>query len=86
MYILLHGTKLKYFYTVIILPFVGLDVWGLLHSINKHDIIRQTIIVLENYLDMAQKNGTHQVTLVVDMEGFSLRQYAWKPGTNYITI
>lgn len=86
MYILLHDIKLQYFDTVIILPFVGLDVWGLLHTISKHDIIRQTIIVLENYLDMAQTNGTHQVILVVDMEGFNLRQYAWKPGTNYITI
>lgn len=69
---------------IIILPFVGLDVWGLLHTISKHDIIRQTIIVLENYLDMAQTNGTHQVILVVDMEGFNLRQYAWKPAVELV--
>lgn len=32
---------------VIVIPFHGIDIWGLLHSASKHDIIKNTIRVLE---------------------------------------
>lgn len=50
-----------------------------MHSVSKQDIIRQTIKVLEKYLGLATSTGANQVTVVIDMEGFNLRQYAWRP-------
>lgn len=32
---------------IIIIPFAGVDIWGLLHSAPKHDIVKNTIKVLE---------------------------------------
>lgn len=37
---------------VIIIPFNGIDIWGLLHSASKHDIIKNTIRVLESNLTL----------------------------------
>jgi hypothetical protein len=33
---------------VIIIPFAGVDIWGLLHSASKNDIIKNTIRILES--------------------------------------
>lgn len=33
---------------LIIIPFSGIDIWGLLHSASKHDIIKYTIMTLES--------------------------------------
>lgn len=35
---------------IIFIPFAGIDIWGLLHSASKHDIIKNTIKVLEGLL------------------------------------
>lgn len=35
---------------VIFIPFAGIDIWGLLHSATKRDIIRNTIKILESEL------------------------------------
>ncbi|XP_049867086.1 SEC14-like protein 2 [Pectinophora gossypiella] len=75
---------------VIIVPFVGLDAWGLLHSITKSDVIRMVIRHLENYLEIARKQAaTHgpqalKVTVIFDLEGFIMRQYAWKPAAEMV--
>ncbi|KOB74636.1 CRAL/TRIO domain-containing protein, partial [Operophtera brumata] len=50
---------------VIFVPFVGLDAWGLLHSISRTDVIRM-------------------LTVVFDLEGFNIRQYAWKPAAEMV--
>nr|XP_023024344.1 SEC14-like protein 4 [Leptinotarsa decemlineata] len=64
---------------VICVPFVGFDVVGLLHSATRQDLIKMTISILEKNLDMAAKTGENQVVVIFDMEGFNLRQYAWRP-------
>ncbi|XP_034840328.1 SEC14-like protein 2 [Maniola hyperantus] len=75
---------------VLIVPFVGLDVWGLLHSVTRTDIIRMVLIHLENYLALGRKQAqTHgidalKVTVIFDMEGFVMRQYAWKPAAELV--
>ncbi|XP_023934938.2 SEC14-like protein 2 [Bicyclus anynana] len=75
---------------LIIVPFVGLDVWGLLHSVTRTDIIRLVLVHLENYLTLARKQAqTHgptalKVTVLFDLEGFSMRQYAWKPAAEMV--
>lgn len=33
---------------VIVVPFSGIDIWGLLHSTSKHDIIKNTVRTLES--------------------------------------
>ncbi|KAI5641758.1 CRAL/TRIO domain-containing protein [Phthorimaea operculella] len=75
---------------VIIVPFVGLDAWGLLHSISKTDVIKMVLRHLENYLETAKKQAaTHgpaalKVTVIFDLEGFIMRQYAWKPAAEMV--
>ncbi|XP_046964903.1 SEC14-like protein 2 [Vanessa cardui] len=75
---------------IIIVPFVGLDIWGLLHSVTRTDIVRMVLRHLENYLAIARKQAmTHgsnalKVTVIFDLEGFSMRQYAWKPAAELV--
>lgn len=70
---------------VIVVPFGCLDMWGMMHSINKSDFIKKTIKTLEMYLDIAIEQGrkhgieASQVIGVMDMENFNIRQYAWRP-------
>lgn len=66
--------------SVVVVPFAGFDVWGLLHSASRQDLVRAAIQILENNLDLSDKTGARQLVVVFDMEGFNLRQYAWRPG------
>ncbi|XP_059057009.1 SEC14-like protein 2 [Achroia grisella] len=75
---------------IIIVPLIGLDVWGMLHSLTKSDIIRMILKHLEHYLAMSQKQSlTHgssalQLTVIFDLEDFSMKQYAWKPAAEMV--
>ncbi|XP_053625554.1 SEC14-like protein 2 [Plodia interpunctella] len=75
---------------IIIVPFVGLDVWGMLHSLSRMDVIRMVIKTLEEYLASARKQALEhgpaalKVTVIFDLEGFNLRQYAWKPAAEMV--
>nr|CAD7603047.1 unnamed protein product [Timema genevievae] len=77
---------------VVVIPFAGLDMWGMLHSLNKADFIRMTIKMIETYQEIAweqskkrgQAAGT--VSAIIDMENFNLRQYAWRPGDKSIAF
>ncbi|KAJ8918626.1 hypothetical protein NQ315_013132 [Exocentrus adspersus] len=69
---------------VIVVPFVGFDVVGLIHSACRQDLIRMTIKVLEENMDLAAKSGENQVVVIFDMEGFNLRQYAWRPAAELV--
>ncbi|CAH2232350.1 jg19153 [Pararge aegeria aegeria] len=76
--------------SLLVIPFVGLDVWGLLHAVTRTDIIRMVLLHLENYLSLASKQAqTHganalKVTVLFDLEGFNMRQYAWKPAAELV--
>ncbi|XP_019881886.1 SEC14-like protein 2 [Aethina tumida] len=69
---------------VIVVPFAGLDIVGLLHSVARQDLIRTTIKILEENLQIAQETGARQVVVVFDMDGFNLRQYAWRPAAEVV--
>lgn len=75
---------------VIIVPFTGLDVWGLLHSVSKTDVIRNILKHLENYLVIAKKQSLEhgpnasKVVVIFDLDGFTIRQYAWKPAAELV--
>lgn len=65
---------------MIVVPFGGLDMIGLLNSVTKQDMIKCTIKILETNLELAWKTGSRQVVVIFDMDGFSLRQYTSRPG------
>lgn len=70
---------------IIVVPFAGLDIWGLLHTVSRADFIRATIQTLENYMKIGfEQSKIHgpaarQFVVVFDMEGFSIKQYTWRP-------
>ncbi|KAL0271940.1 UNVERIFIED_CONTAM: hypothetical protein PYX00_005086 [Menopon gallinae] len=70
---------------VIVVPFAGLDICGMIHSAKRSDFVRQTIKTLETMLKMAreqsEKHGlpASQVVGIIDMEGFNIKHYAWRP-------
>lgn len=69
---------------VIIVPFAGLDIVGLLHSVSKQDLIRATIQIIEANLKVAAETGANNVVVVFDMDGFNLRPYLWRPAAEYV--
>ncbi|XP_043484532.1 SEC14-like protein 4 isoform X2 [Leptopilina heterotoma] len=70
---------------VVIVPFAGLDMYGILHVVSRKEMIKITVKQLESYLNIcneqAKKHGpiAGQITIIFDMEGFNLRQYMWRP-------
>lgn len=70
---------------VIVVPFAGLDMWGMIHSATRSDFVRYTLRTLEGYLNLAyeqsKKHGiaARQLVAVIDMDDFNMRQYVWKP-------
>ncbi|KAK9889781.1 hypothetical protein WA026_007158 [Henosepilachna vigintioctopunctata] len=69
---------------VVILPFGNLDIVGLLNSVSKQDLIRSTVQVLERNLALAAETGNYEVLVIFDMDGFNLRQYAWRPAAELV--
>ena len=71
---------------VAVVPFAGLDLYGILHVVPRRDMIRITVKHLERYMriceEQAKKHGpaAGQVVVIFDMEDFNLRQYMWRPG------
>lgn len=70
---------------VVIIPFAGLDMWGMLHSVRKSEFIKMTLQKIEYYLsimdEQVKKHGQQaaKVNLILDMENFNIRQYTWRP-------
>ncbi|XP_057322215.1 SEC14-like protein 2 [Microplitis mediator] len=78
---------------VVVVPFSGLDMYGILHVVSRRDVIKATIKTLEYYLklcnEQSKKHGVaaSQVTVIFDMEGFNLRPFMWRPaGEVVITL
>lgn len=77
-------------FTVIVVYFDALDLYGILHVVSRMDIIKMTIKCLEEYLMLCReqmlKHGplAGQVVVIFDMQGFNLRQYLWRPGKIYM--
>lgn len=73
---------------MIVVPFAGLDMYGSLHIITQKDFVKAVIKSVDDYLKLAReqskKHGqkANQVTVVFDMEGFTIKQFLWKPGKN----
>lgn len=71
---------------VIVIPFSGFDLCGLLKSVHPKDLVRYLAQTVDHYLEIARlsslKHGpsASQVTVIVDLTDFNLRQFTWKPG------
>lgn len=70
---------------MLFVPFAGMDMYGVLHCVSRADFVRFTIQNIEKYMKIAyEQNLKHgpqarQFVIVFDMEGFNLKQYAWRP-------
>lgn len=78
---------------VVAVYFDALDLYGILHVVSRRDMIRVTIKILEDYLQLCrgqlQKHGfaASQIIVIFDMHGFNLKQYLWRPaGEVVITL
>lgn len=64
----------------------------MMHTVTKSDFIKMTIKTLESYLsiaaEQAQKFGQEasKFVVIMDLEHFNIRQYAWRPGNYHIRI
>jgi len=71
---------------VVIVPFSGFDVCGVLKSVSPKDLVRFLAQKVDSYLEIARlsslKHGPKatQVTCIVDLTDFNLRQFTWRPG------
>lgn len=85
-YLLINVIIFDYYFLVVVVPFSGLDMYGILHVVSRRDMIKATIKTLEHYLklcnEQSKKHGVaaSQVTVIFDMEGFNLRPFMWRPG------
>lgn len=65
-------------------PFGPLDMFGLLHTVSRSDIIRYTIQQLETYLKLGYKQSqehgakARQLSVLFDMDGFNIKQYTYR--------
>lgn len=75
---------------VIIVPFAGMDIWGMLHTVSRADFVRSTIKILEHYMNIgyeqSKKHGpeARQFVVLFDMAGFNVKQYTWRPAAEVV--
>lgn len=73
-------------FVVIIVPFAGMDMFGMLQVITQQDFVKIMVKLLDDFLRLAREQSkvhgevANQLTVIFDMEGFNLKQYLWKPG------
>lgn len=73
---------------VVVVPFAGFDVCGLLKSVSPKDMIRFLAQKVDSYIEIARlsslKHGpkASQVNCIVDLTDFNLRQFTWRPGNH----
>lgn len=74
-----------FIFLVIVCPFAGMDMWGMLHTVSRAELIRSTVKTLEEYMGLAyQQSVKHgpqarQFVVLFDMAGFNVKQYTWRP-------
>lgn len=77
---------------VVVLPFAGFDVCGLLKAAPPKDMIRFLAQKLDSYIEIARQSSlkrgpnASQMCCIVDLTDFNLRQFTWRPGINLSRI
>jgi hypothetical protein len=69
---------------IIVIPFAGFDIYGMLHAASPNDIYRHRIQFMERILKLADEKyeetenpNVRHVVGIVDMSNFSLRPFLW---------
>lgn len=62
------------------MPIGALDVVGIISANEKTDCLKATLQILEHVLALAEEKGGHEITIIFDLDGFVLKNYAWRPG------
>lgn len=71
-------------------PFAGMDMWGMLHTVSRADFIRSTIKILEHYMNIGYEQSkihgpqARQFVVLFDMAGFNVKQYTWRPAAEVV--
>ncbi|XP_034252173.1 SEC14-like protein 2 [Thrips palmi] len=75
---------------VVVVPFAGLDIFGILNSVSKREFIQMTVKQMETYLFLGRQQakqhgeGALGVVTIIDMANFNLRQWAWRPAGDVV--
>ncbi|XP_055377016.1 SEC14-like protein 2 [Condylostylus longicornis] len=75
---------------IVIIPFAGMDMYGMLHCVTRFDFMRSTVLYLERYMKVAFEQSkiygpqARQFVVIFDMEHFNLKQYAWRPAAELV--
>lgn len=70
----------------ILVPFSGLDLYGILHCTSASEFVRKTVLLLEHFskvgFEQSKTKGVlaRQFVVICDMTDFNIKQYAWRPG------
>lgn len=71
---------------VVIIPLIEFDVMGFVKTLTRDDIVRVTAKLLEYHVNIAEEHrklhgpNALEFIILIDMEGFSVRQYLTKQG------
>lgn len=72
---------------VIVIPFSGFDICGLIKSVSTQDMVRYLAGKVDSYLEIARQSSLKhgpsaaQIVVIVDLTDFNLKQFTWRPGT-----
>ncbi|XP_050537161.1 SEC14-like protein 2 [Daktulosphaira vitifoliae] len=75
---------------VIVIPFSGFDICGLIKSVSTQDMVRYLANKVDSFLEIARqsslKNGPNasQIVVIVDLTDFNLKQFTWRPAGELI--
>ncbi|XP_037907068.1 SEC14-like protein 2 isoform X2 [Hermetia illucens] len=74
----------------ILVPFSGLDLYGILHCTSASEFVRKTVLLLEHFskvgFEQSKTKGVlaRQFVVICDMTDFNIKQYAWRPAAELI--
>lgn len=74
----------------ILVPFSGLDLYGILHCTSASEFVRKTVLLLEYFskvgFEQSKTKGVlaRQFVVICDMTDFNIKQYAWRPAAELI--
>lgn len=79
-------TSFALYFAVVVVPFAGLDIFGILNSVSKREFIQMTVKQMETYLYLSRQQAKEHgesalgIVSIIDVANFNLRQWAWRPG------
>ncbi|XP_070494118.1 SEC14-like protein 4 [Chironomus tepperi] len=75
---------------VIIIPFKGTDAYGLFHASSQQEVVKYILRLADDFMSKAYEQSktygpeARKFVVIFDMDGFTLRQYLYKPAIEAI--